>query len=274
MIEEYLNLGEIASGARTIDYSFVKDDIVRGKLVSDHISMWRCRLGTRIHGPEFNQFCLYVHMQVEGILRYYYSTTYPKLQDLLDKIYPLTSEACYSAKCQELEEKYKEQKAKFDKQKKKLDEKKEKEQTYRKNTKGIYDIPFNTILIRFYETFSKKHFITSDLFGAIRDLRNTWIHSGKDNDLSNVQSEVLVYVNEHRIKRFPFMWVEDVAIDNNLQDEDIKLGLLEILNRANCKNINIYNNWVKVQCLKDKTPYNGIIAELEKLIRIVEIETK
>ena len=72
-IEKYLALDyaidEIAIG---IDYSFVKDDILRIKLISDWREMLRYRCGVRQHKINFGEFCKFAHFQAEGMLNYYH----------------------------------------------------------------------------------------------------------------------------------------------------------------------------------------------------------
>ncbi len=72
-IEEYLALDytidEIAIG---IDYSFVKDDILRIKLNSDWREMLRYRCGVGQHGVNFGVFCKFAHFQAEGMVNYYH----------------------------------------------------------------------------------------------------------------------------------------------------------------------------------------------------------
>lgn len=82
-IEKYLALEGVAEQVKSIDYSFVKDKEIRAVLESDHIEMWRCRLGLRTKKQEFNEFCLYVQMQVENLLRYYYNKRFNYDQDKL-----------------------------------------------------------------------------------------------------------------------------------------------------------------------------------------------
>jgi len=62
------NIDEMAT---QIDYSFVKDDVLRLKLESDWREMLRYRCGVRKHNPDFLEFCRYANLQAEGIINYY-----------------------------------------------------------------------------------------------------------------------------------------------------------------------------------------------------------
>lgn len=76
-IERYLaidyDIDEIAS---KIDYSFVKDEVLRLKLESDWREMLRYRCGVRKHEPDFFEFCRYANLQAEGIINYYCHVKY------------------------------------------------------------------------------------------------------------------------------------------------------------------------------------------------------
>lgn len=71
-IERYLaidyNIDEMAT---QIDYSFVKDEVLRLKLETDWREMLRYRCGVRKHEPDFFEFCRYANLQAEGIINYY-----------------------------------------------------------------------------------------------------------------------------------------------------------------------------------------------------------
>ena len=77
MIERYLKLENIALETKCINFSFVKDDNTKNRLLADHIEMWRCRYGLSRHQQDFRQFCLQVNMQVETLLRYWCNQKYP-----------------------------------------------------------------------------------------------------------------------------------------------------------------------------------------------------
>lgn len=82
-IEKYLALDYYIDNISTrIDYSFVKDDLLRMKLLSDWREMLRCRCHVRKHKPDFLEFCRFAHMQVEGITNYYCMTAYPTPEEL------------------------------------------------------------------------------------------------------------------------------------------------------------------------------------------------
>ena len=66
-IEKYLALDfSIDDISTRIDYSFIKDDLLRMKLVSDWREMLRYRCHVRKHKPDFLEFCRFAYMQVEG----------------------------------------------------------------------------------------------------------------------------------------------------------------------------------------------------------------
>lgn len=72
-IEKYLGLDYYVDDMQSIiDYSFVKDDIVRAQLISDCREMMRFRYGTRYHEILFEEFCRYAQLQAEMLLNYFY----------------------------------------------------------------------------------------------------------------------------------------------------------------------------------------------------------
>ena len=241
MIEGYLNLEEIASGARTIDYSFVKDNIVRGKLVSDHISMWRCRLGTRTHNPEFNEFCLYVQMQVESLLRYYYSWRF-KGDD--NKLY-----------CHILGKP--------------------------KDPDKDIDITYNNLLWDFKKEFGEKYNITIDVLDTIRILRNGLVHSGSNETASlssKFIEEVLKYAKEESITLHYFLG-QQVSINanafidfNTIINKDFN-KFSEYRNLIVAKNpVQKFNKSVKLKILKEHKPFDAIIIDLKKWVAAIQSE--
>lgn len=71
-IERYLAIDyNIDEMAIQIDYSFVKDKVLRLKLEADWREMLRYRCGVRKHEPDFLEFCRYANLQAEGIINYY-----------------------------------------------------------------------------------------------------------------------------------------------------------------------------------------------------------
>ena len=71
-IEKYLALDyQIDSIASNIDYSFVKDELLQKRLISDWREMLRFRCRVRYHKPDFYEFCRYANLQIEGLLNYY-----------------------------------------------------------------------------------------------------------------------------------------------------------------------------------------------------------
>lgn len=76
-IERYLaidyTIDEISS---QIDYSFVQDEVLRIKLVSDWREMLRYRCSVRKHKPDFLEFCRYANLQAEGVVNYYCNVKY------------------------------------------------------------------------------------------------------------------------------------------------------------------------------------------------------
>lgn len=241
MIEEYLNLGKIATEAKTIDYSFVKDSIIRGKLISDHTSMWRCRLGTRTHNPEFNEFCLYVQMQVESLLRYYYSWRF-KGDD--NKLY-----------CHILGKP--------------------------KDPDKDIDITYNNLLWDFKKEFGEKYNITIDVLDTIRILRNGLVHSGSNETASlssKFIEEVLKYAKEESITLHYFLG-QQVSINanafidfNTIINKDFN-KFSEYRNLTVAKNpVQKFNKSVKLKILKEHKPFDAIIIDLKKWVAAIQSE--
>ena len=72
-IRKYLALDyAIDTVAIGLDYSFVNDDILRMKLISDWREMLRYRCGVRQHKINYYEFCKYAHFQAEGMINYYH----------------------------------------------------------------------------------------------------------------------------------------------------------------------------------------------------------
>lgn len=82
-IEKYLAIDyRIDDIELQIDYSFVKDKILRMKLESDWREMLRYRCGVRKHEPDFLEFCRFANLQAEGIVNYYCYTVHPSEEQL------------------------------------------------------------------------------------------------------------------------------------------------------------------------------------------------
>ena len=63
-IEKYLGLDYYVDSVESIiDYSFVKEQEVKNKLISDNREMLRFRFGTRSHMIDFEEFCRYAQLQ-------------------------------------------------------------------------------------------------------------------------------------------------------------------------------------------------------------------
>lgn len=78
-IEKYLSIDfETDYAESTIDYSFIKDDIIRNQLIADNREMKRYRLGLRAHTENFDEFCRSSVLQLEMLLNYYYKNKFKK----------------------------------------------------------------------------------------------------------------------------------------------------------------------------------------------------
>ena len=85
-IERYLAIDyTIDEMATQIDYSFVKDEVLRLKLEADWREMLRYRCGVRKHEPDFLEFCRYANLQAEGIVNHYCYTKYSTEEELRNK---------------------------------------------------------------------------------------------------------------------------------------------------------------------------------------------
>ncbi|CAH8282899.1 hypothetical protein EV196_101740 [Mariniflexile fucanivorans] len=67
-IEGYLKL----DGYKIIDYTDIKNEVVRNQLFRDCIEMSKYRLGKINDTISFDEFCRYAHLQVEELLNYFY----------------------------------------------------------------------------------------------------------------------------------------------------------------------------------------------------------
>ena len=77
-------------GKQSIDYSFVKNETVRLQLIVDNLRMENARLNLTMSDVEREtSFCINAHLQVEGLLNYYYMTKHNNnikaiIQDIKD----------------------------------------------------------------------------------------------------------------------------------------------------------------------------------------------
>lgn len=77
-IEKYLGLDfyldDNDNYVPIIDYSYITDNDIRLRLISDSREMLRNRFGTRNHKQDFKEFCRFAHLQCEMLINYYYNT--------------------------------------------------------------------------------------------------------------------------------------------------------------------------------------------------------
>lgn len=65
-------------GKQSIDYSFVDDDITRQQLIMDNLRMENAYLDNGLSIEDrWNEYCSYIHFQVENVLNYYYDNAFP-----------------------------------------------------------------------------------------------------------------------------------------------------------------------------------------------------
>jgi len=75
-IEKYLSLDYEIDEKIFPDYSVIKDDDVRARLLADFREMLRYRFGTRNHKIDFAEFCRYATLQIELLVNYYFEKRY------------------------------------------------------------------------------------------------------------------------------------------------------------------------------------------------------
>ena len=75
-IEKYLSLDFDIDEKDFPDYSIIKDDDVRARLLADFREMLRYRFGTRNHKIDFPEFCRYATLQIELLINYYFEKHY------------------------------------------------------------------------------------------------------------------------------------------------------------------------------------------------------
>jgi hypothetical protein len=68
-IEKYLKI----DGVEIIDYSNIKNELVRNQLFRDCIEMSKYRLGKINDTINFDEYCRYAHMQAEELINYFYN---------------------------------------------------------------------------------------------------------------------------------------------------------------------------------------------------------
>lgn len=86
-IEKYLGLDYYVDSVESIiDYSFVKEQEVRDRLISDNREMLRFRFGTRSHMIDFEEFCRYAQLQAEMLLNYFYCQKDVSLSEIIKHI--------------------------------------------------------------------------------------------------------------------------------------------------------------------------------------------
>lgn len=235
-IEEYLALGsEISKKVKLIDYSFVKNKEVRSVLESDLIEMWRCQLGVRGHKKEFNQFCLYIQMQIEKLLRYYYDQRFggdeSLIIDHLNKI--------------------------------------------NKPTYHYSSINYQWVLYAFGNEFSKTYGISTDILDAVRMLRNSVIHNSGMIELSrDFVTAVLDKAKLSSVALHEFLG-HNVSINpkakfniSSVIDGNSKFSGYKSVD------ISKFNRCVKLKILKEDRPFDKIIDELIKWCNAIQSELK
>lgn len=88
-IQKYLMI----DGVEVIDYSDIKNDIVRNQLFRDCIEMSKYRLGKINDVVNFDEFCRYAHMQAEEIINYFYTEKFygnmDYVQEFILKYFPI-----------------------------------------------------------------------------------------------------------------------------------------------------------------------------------------
>lgn len=142
-IEKYLGLDYYVDTKNSvINYSHVSIDDVRNQLISDNREMMRFRYGTRYHEIDFEEFCIFAHLQAEMLINYYYDTV--NMSDISAiKIHI----KLYNPEAKDLD-----------------------------NATTLNSISFNTKLW----AFNKEHRIDWELFDNLRQVRNDFIHRSPD----------------------------------------------------------------------------------------------
>ncbi len=88
-IQKYLMI----DGVEVIDYSDIKNEIVRNQLFRDCIEMSKYRLGKINDTINFDEYCRYAHMQAEELLNYFYTEKFygnmDFVQEFIVKYFPI-----------------------------------------------------------------------------------------------------------------------------------------------------------------------------------------
>ena len=82
-MEKYLSLDYRIDEETFPDYSVIKDDVVRERLMSDFREMLRYEFGTRSHKIDFPEFCRFAVLQIEMLVNYFFEK---KFAGDIDKI--------------------------------------------------------------------------------------------------------------------------------------------------------------------------------------------
>jgi hypothetical protein len=89
IIQKYLMI----DGVEVIDYSDIKNIIVRNQLFRDCIEMSKYRLGKINDTINFDEYCRYAHMQAEELLNYFYTEKFygnmDFVQEFILKYFPI-----------------------------------------------------------------------------------------------------------------------------------------------------------------------------------------
>lgn len=65
-------------GKQSIDYSFVDDELTRQQLIMDNLRMENAYLDNGLSIEDrWNEYCSYIHFQVENVLNYYFDKAFP-----------------------------------------------------------------------------------------------------------------------------------------------------------------------------------------------------
>lgn len=72
------------SGYRSVDYSFIEEDIVRAQLEVDNLRMEDAAKSIKLEEEErFYSFCVNAFFQIENLLNYYFAKAFPDIHDLV-----------------------------------------------------------------------------------------------------------------------------------------------------------------------------------------------
>lgn len=86
-IEKYLAIDYYLDKQDSIiDYSFIKDDITKQRLIADNREMLRYWYGVRAHKKDFDEFSHCAVLQIEMLLNIYYSNLSDNISDIISYI--------------------------------------------------------------------------------------------------------------------------------------------------------------------------------------------